>query len=81
MRNITTSCDISRTIGRSDVNVNQYRCLLTDVCVTNAYRYDAKNTMRAFGTIQDLRQAILNPNIRKHIKLSGKGLVDKRRIK
>ena len=61
MRNIKTSCDISRTIGRSDVN--QYRCLLTDVCVTLvAYRHDAKNAMRAFGTFQDLRQAILNPN-------------------
>ena len=43
MKNIYQSCDLGRAVGRSNINISQQRCLLTDVCVMLVmYRHGVK---------------------------------------
>ena len=55
-QNIYQSCDLVRAVRRSDVDVSQRRCLLTDVCVTLVtYRHDVKRGSAASWLFQALR--------------------------
>ena len=55
-KTIYQSCDLGRTDGRSNVDINQKRSLFTNVCVALVtYRHDVKRGRSGFWLFQALR--------------------------